>query len=304
VFIASTRYYTISFYNGDNVVNTVKLTYGSIPYHVLQDTIDYKFNGWYPEIVPVTEDANYYAQWTEKQFLADYTWAELSAIAKSGLASEMFRLGDTKTFSMGGKTMTAKLIGFDNECNYCEGYTDKSNYPGMTFLMTTAYEDAVQMDAERDAESYAKSSLRAYVDTLIDEVEEELQQVIVPVTYDKGHVAEIANQYLWIPHSYGINYTNALSTETSSKVIYQICLQDTVEKINEVRKVKSSDGSKFVTYWTATLLYMKIMQNITSKGWAVNSDGKTMTVNPETGSDLGVDLDTSETAAIVLGFCI
>lgn len=57
--------------------------------------------------------------------LEDYTWAEISDIAKSGIASKIFKVGDTKSFLLNGtilgkefnQTIDAFIIGFDHNAS-------------------------------------------------------------------------------------------------------------------------------------------------------------------------------------------
>lgn len=76
-FTASTRYYTIRFFDGDTLLHTVLSEYGSTPAYTPTETPEESaFGGWSPELTPVTGDASYYVIWTnatpflERQTLA------------------------------------------------------------------------------------------------------------------------------------------------------------------------------------------------------------------------------------------
>lgn len=62
-FTASIVYYTIKFYDGDNVLKTQSLAYGATPTPPTPTKAGYSFLGWDTEIATVTGDASYYAQW-------------------------------------------------------------------------------------------------------------------------------------------------------------------------------------------------------------------------------------------------
>ena len=65
-YTASTRYYTVRFFDGDTLLHTVLAEYGSTPSYV--PTKDGEvFDSWNPAIVPVVADADYYAVWSVAQ---------------------------------------------------------------------------------------------------------------------------------------------------------------------------------------------------------------------------------------------
>jgi len=60
-FASEVRYYTINFYDGDSLLTSMICAYGTTPEYT-PSKAGYLFNGWDTAIVPVTGDANYYAQ--------------------------------------------------------------------------------------------------------------------------------------------------------------------------------------------------------------------------------------------------
>jgi len=63
-FAAAVRYYTIRYYDGDTLLKSESLAYGTTPEYTAKKA-GYDFVGWTPEIVPVAGNADYYAQWKE-----------------------------------------------------------------------------------------------------------------------------------------------------------------------------------------------------------------------------------------------
>lgn len=66
-FTASTRYYTIRFFDGDTLLHTVLAEYGSVPSYTPTKE-GYNFVSWNPEIASVTGNAEYYAQWEVQNY--------------------------------------------------------------------------------------------------------------------------------------------------------------------------------------------------------------------------------------------
>lgn len=118
-FEASTRYYTIRFFDGDTLLHTVLAEYGSIPtYTPSKENVS--FSGWLPEIVVVSSDADYQAQWVESVTFADASWEKIAEICEAGNADKMFALGDTKTLVFTGvngysNTVTMEIVGFNHD---------------------------------------------------------------------------------------------------------------------------------------------------------------------------------------------
>lgn len=79
--------------------------------------------------------------------LEGYTWTQIAEIAKSGSASNVFSIGDTKLMSLGYastgslKWYTATIIGFDHDD---AAYMSDEGYPrekaGITFMVTPLYQ--------------------------------------------------------------------------------------------------------------------------------------------------------------------
>jgi hypothetical protein len=59
------RYYTIDFYDGETSYESKSVAYGDVPSVADPEKDGYTFDGWLPEIVAVTGDAQYYAAWTD-----------------------------------------------------------------------------------------------------------------------------------------------------------------------------------------------------------------------------------------------
>ncbi|MBO5700896.1 MAG: hypothetical protein J6S71_00495, partial [Clostridia bacterium] len=83
----SVRRYTISYYDGDTLLKTESLPYGTIPSYAPAKE-GYTFTGWTPAVEPVTCDASYTAIWIEKYDFASLTWDQISEISESGEADK------------------------------------------------------------------------------------------------------------------------------------------------------------------------------------------------------------------------
>jgi hypothetical protein len=131
-FVSYVRTYTVRFYDGDTVLKTVKVAYGSSASYTPAKKDGYIFKEWKPSPNYITGDTDCYAQWNASENLADYTWGQIAEIAESGEAATRFVVGDTKPLSVTvdseNYTFTGRLIGFNHD-----DLSDGTGKAGMTF---------------------------------------------------------------------------------------------------------------------------------------------------------------------------
>lgn len=139
-FAENIRYYTVRFYDGETLMKTESVAYGSQATPPSTEKGDgYMFEGWTPSDLTITGDTDFYGSWKQSEKLEAYTWEEIAAISENGEAKNKFFIGDTKTFTFTGLfdttityTATAILIGFDHD-----DLADGSGKAGMTFMACT-----------------------------------------------------------------------------------------------------------------------------------------------------------------------
>ena len=113
-YIATTRYYTVRFYDGDTLLNTMQVPYGGLADYTTEKE-GYQFNGWEPSNNNITADTDCYAQWAVQITFANATWAQIAEISEAGEAENYFAVGDTKQVSWGDDTITVAIAGFDHD---------------------------------------------------------------------------------------------------------------------------------------------------------------------------------------------
>lgn len=134
VFERHNRTYTIRFLNDNgSVLLTTNGVYGSIP--VYEDTPAstqegaWTFAGWYPEIAPITGDADYTAQYVARRSLDECSWSEISAISADGTAANYFDIGECKAITLNGTVGTLELNNL-TVCVYILGFNHNSEVEG------------------------------------------------------------------------------------------------------------------------------------------------------------------------------
>ena len=113
-FTATVIKYTVRFYDGDTLLKTEQISYGSSSTYTYEKE-HYIFHGWSPEPTNITGDMDCRAQLEECYAFVDASWEYISDISARGLASEVFSGGDTRNVSMGGVDyqLTIADIGYD-----------------------------------------------------------------------------------------------------------------------------------------------------------------------------------------------
>ena len=204
VYAMTVRKYTISYYDGDTLLKSETIEYGSVP-SIENPTKDgSSFIGWEPSLTKVTGDASYYAQWKEKVTFAGGSWADIAAISEAGEASDYFSIGDTRDITIGNQVVTFKIVAFNHDI-----LADGSGKAGMTILATELFTDFsynyyVMNTSATNVGGWASCAARTRLNgTLLAALPEELQAVIKSVTknYNSGgsSVVSTCADKLWIP---------------------------------------------------------------------------------------------------------
>ena len=108
--------------------------------------------------------------------LENNTWEQISKIARSGKASQVWNVGDTKQITVNGKTYNAQIIGFDHD-----NVTDSASYgrekAGITFQFGEIYSN----EKWANTNPWHGSSLRTTTMANILSKMDDCKNYIVPV---------------------------------------------------------------------------------------------------------------------------
>lgn len=197
------RYYTIRFYDGDSLLKSESLAYGSMPSYEPDIKAGYEFTGWLPEISMVTGAVDYYAQWVAGITFANATWEQIVEIANNGQASDYFEVGETRTLDMTYSdgttdTFTVAIAGFAHD-----DLADGSGKSGMTIVTATTSSNAnakiyggdISDDYTNKSRNWRDSTaLRSKHDALLSAMPSALQSGVRNVnkpSYCKGELIQV-----------------------------------------------------------------------------------------------------------------
>lgn len=130
-YTASTRYYTVRFFDGDTLLNTMQVPYGgTAEYTAEKDGMN--FGGWNPSNANITADTDCYAVWQEALTFANGTFEKINEICEAGEAANYFAVGDEKTITgTDGESYVLRIIGVNFDDKY-----DGSGKAGITVAVT------------------------------------------------------------------------------------------------------------------------------------------------------------------------
>lgn len=246
-YTASTRYYTVTYYDGTSLLNTSSLAYGadaSAAYTANKD--GFAFNGWSLEndgsvdsgVFTVEGDMVLYAVFSEAGTLDDVSWETIAADSLAGNASEKYSVGDTKMITLTDTDGTTEnvmvaIAGFNLHRN-TDGTKD-----GITFI--------VKKRAKNKINGYG-SDYSNITSTEKARFPDDLTSVIRPsmidyARYDSSQITDTRNETFFAPEL--TNISSALTTSSGSTTIQVSVYNSSWININGTQVTNENDQSQF-----------------------------------------------------------
>ena len=208
-FTEAARKYTINFYDGETLLKSEQVAYGTVPSYTPTKE-DVTFAGWTPALVAVVGDADYYAQWTEAVTFASSSWAKIAEVCENGEAASTFAIGDTRVFTCNGTQYTAEIVAIDQKrCTREDGYAREQ---GIACVIKTCKESKVYGSSS----TWPSSSLRTYCnETIYNGLEDGLKAVIKRVwsTQSNTTSSDGADDYVWVPNRAEVGASNGYESQ-------------------------------------------------------------------------------------------
>lgn len=250
-FAESARMYTINFYDGETLLKSEQVAYGTKPSYV--PTKDgYIFMGFEPALAEVTGDADYIASFEEAHTFADASWEYISRVSKAGSAATAFALGDTRTETLTWSDGTTETITLQIAAIYRHKTQDGVSVMTLvpTKLLSKRSKWASSVGSYYNSYSYNSgvNVLKPFLEnTVIPAFSSSLQSVLQTANCLKQYVYWGAELYYPISPLtlYELGFTEAgVNASDASKALYGFSNTDA----SRVRTFP--DGSKYY-WWTA-----------------------------------------------------
>lgn len=175
----------------------------------------------------------------------NFSWAEIEQIGQSGLAQQVFSIGDTKDISVSGETITVEIYGFNHDDLQNGG---KASY---TFGMRDLMANTRQMNtSQTNVGGFTGSAMYSYLNTtLYNQLPADLRSVIKQVNKktSAGNTSTAVNadtMRLWLPSLNEVYGSHSYSWCSNNEGIkYSIFT-------NDASRIKNmSNGSGSASLW-------------------------------------------------------
>lgn len=213
-----------------------------------------------------------------QQTLENLTWDEIDTISKTGYASNILTVGDTKTFSTTeGYNLTARIVGFNKDKD------TNNNWVGITFDIEEVLPSGVVMNQTQTnsggwGASYMRNTIMPQIyDTLPSALKNVIKtvrkkSVIEAGEYASGDVIEWTNDKLWLFSDAEI-YPYTMSTDYSPPSEYTIdCYNLWANNTTASDRKKLVAGANHSSAWWTRSIFFARPQNdhgtiIHIQGW-------------------------------------
>ena len=247
IFEQVARGYTVYFYNGETLLETVTgvpsggtATYtGTTP---TSSQAGYIFDGWSPSNTNITADTSCYAQFEEDEMYESITdtWPQIIANIGNGTYSTRYQVGDTKKIDLGNEgEIIMQVVGID-----ADDLADSSGKAPMTWISKQLLKTDHRMNPSKQSGTSGTGALggweacemRSYlINTIKPLLPSEVRNALKTVkkysriynTSEKAVNNVVSNDDIWIPSAYEVNFTGY---ETSG-VTYSTAFPDNASRI-------------------------------------------------------------------------
>ena len=245
IFEQVARGYTVYFYNGDTLLQTVENVQegGTATYTGATPTKSgYIFDGWNPSNTNITADTSCYAQFKEDEMYESITDTRSQIIANigNGTYSTRYQVGDTKKIDLGTEgEIIMQVVGIDTD-----DLADNSGKAPMTWISKQLLKTSQRMNPTKQSGKSGTGALggweacemRSYlINTIKPLLPSEVRNALKVVKkysriYNTSETAvnnAVSNDDIWIPSAYEVNITGYESSGTT----YSTAFPDNASRI-------------------------------------------------------------------------
>ena len=280
IFTAVSKGYTVYFYNGETLLETVTgvpsggtATYtGATP---TSSQTGYIFSGWSPSNTNITADTSCYAQFEEDDMYESITdtWSQIIANIGNGTYSTKYQVGDTKKIDLGTEgEVIMTIVGIDTD-----DLADNSGKAPITWISKQLLKTDHRMNRAKQSGTSGTGTLggweacemrRYLINTIKPLLPSEVRNALKTVKkyssiYNTSETAVnnvVSNDDIWIPSAYEVNFSDC---ETSG-VTYSSAFPDNASRI------KHKVGDSAARWWLRSASYVYYFRVVTTDGSASN----------------------------------
>ena len=247
IFTAVSKGYTVYFYNGETLLETVTgVPYGGTATYTgatpTSSQAGYIFSGWSPSNTNITADTSCYAQFVDEDMYESIsdTWSEIIANVSNGTYSTKYHIGDTKKIDLGAEgEVIMTIVGID-----ADDLADDSGKAPITWISKQLLKTDHRMNPPYQSDTEGTGSLGGWgacemrnylINTIKPLLPSEVRNALKTVKkysriYNTSETAVnnvVSNDDIWMPSMREMNFTDY---ETSG-VTYSTAFPDNASRI-------------------------------------------------------------------------
>ena len=209
VYTSALRYYTVYFYNGSTLLQTVEnVPYGGTATFTGTTPVDPsgdggEFEGWSPSNTNITGTTSCYAQFASALEVAEITdsWDTILAAVSDGTYRQKYKVGNYKPLDLGSEgTVNMQIAGFDKD-----NLADGSGKAPITWISKELLATSHRMNPTDKSDDWEMCEMRTYLkETIKPLIPTEVRTVIKTVSKtQEAFSSESLTQSddVWIPSS-------------------------------------------------------------------------------------------------------
>ena len=282
IFTAVSKGYTVYFYNGETLLETVTgVPYGGTATYTgatpTSSQAGYIFSGWSPSNTNITADTSCYAQFVDEDMYESIsdTWSEIIANVSNGTYSTKYQVGDTKKIDLGTEgEVIMQIVGID-----ADDLADNSGKAPITWISKQLLKTNHRMNPSKQSGTSGTGTLGGWeacemrnylINTIKPLLPSEVRNALKTVkkysriynTSDETAVNNVvSNDDIWIPSAYEVNFTGY---ETSG-IAYSTAFPDNASRI------KHKVGGSVAWWWLRSASHTSNFSIVSSDGSNYNT---------------------------------
>ena len=293
IFTAVSKGYTVYFYNGETLLETVTgVPYGGTATYTgatpTSSQAGYIFSGWSPSNTNITADTSCYAQFEEDMYesISD-TWSEIIANVSNGTYSTKYHIGDTKKIDLGTEgEVIMTIVGIDTD-----DLADNSGKAPITWISKQLLKTDHRMNPPYQSGTEGTGSLGGWEKTEMRSYLKETVKPLIPETV--RNAIKPVKKYSSIYNVSGSAVNDVLTTE-------DVWIPSYKEAFGTGRETQ---GPTYSTAFPDGASYIKSKAGGSATAWWLRSAINTNNFSDVRADGIRTNVAANNILGVALGFC-
>ena len=294
IFTAVSKGYTVYFYNGETLLETVTgVPYGGTATYTgatpTSSQTGYIFSGWSPSNTNITADTSCYAQFVDEDMYESIsdTWSEIIANVSNGTYSTKYHIGDTKKIDLGTEgEVIMTIVGIDTD-----DLADNSGKAPITWISKQLLKTDHRMNPPYQSGTEGTGSLGGWEKTEMRSYLKETVKPLIPETV--RNAIKPVKKYSSIYNVSGSAVNDVLTTE-------DVWIPSYKEAFGTGRETQ---GPTYSTAFPDGASYIKSKAGGSATAWWLRSAINTNNFSDVRADGIRTNVAANNILGVALGFC-